>query len=138
MIYLHPAFQLLFLLLSAYVFFLGTRRFLSLHLKRKAAFPRKRHARLGIAAIAALYAGMMGGSLVVDARGLDPVMGATHGAAAAVMAVLMGLGAASGLFLYYRPKPRKKLPLAHGIANLLMLATGIVLAASGASILLSL
>ncbi|MEW5736875.1 MAG: hypothetical protein AB1921_18670 [Thermodesulfobacteriota bacterium] len=121
MIYLHPLFQVVMFGLGAYAFLMGTVRFRSLHLKQRTAFARKRHALFGLVALAGFYAGMIGGSILCDLLALDPYMGEGHEAGALVMAVLAGIGLASGLLLYWKPKARKALPLVHGISNTLAL-----------------
>ena len=118
----HPAWQVACTLLGLYVAWLGLKRFRSLHLGQKVAFPRARHALLGKVALVGLLLGMAGGAIMVRWLWHNWLVTGVHGWLGLAAAALALAGLATGLALERRPKPRKALPLFHGLINLTLLA----------------
>lgn len=118
----HPAWQVACTLLGLYVAWLGLKRFRSLHLGQKVAFPRARHALLGKVALVGLLLGMAGGAIMVRWLWHNWLVTGVHGWLGLAAAALALAGLATGLVLERRPKPRKALPLFHGLINLTLLA----------------
>ncbi|SHK07717.1 Protein of unknown function [Desulfatibacillum alkenivorans DSM 16219] len=135
MIYMHPFFQALMFVLALYALFLAVPRFLALHTGRVKAFSRKRHALAGGAAFAGALSGMLGGGVMTRLLDLEPYVGGNHENLAGIMAALMILGMASGLYLYFKPRKRKALPAAHGLINLFILFLFLFQAYTGLGIL---
>ncbi len=87
----HPAWQVACTLLGLYVAWLGLKRFRSLHLGQKVAFPRARHALLGKVALVGLLLGMAGGAIMVRWLWHNWLVTGVHGWLGLAAAALNGL-----------------------------------------------
>lgn len=119
MLYLHPALQILATCLAIYALLLGRRRWQTVYLGKKVAFKRKRHILVGKLALAGWLAGMVGGAAMVRILWGGFFITGPHFLMALVMLPLILFGLLSGYYMEKLPKPRRKLPLAHGLVNLL-------------------
>jgi hypothetical protein len=122
----HPAWQVACTLLGLYVAWLGLKRLASLHLGRQTSFPRPRHILLGKFALVGLILGSMGGAIMVRWLWENWLITGAHGWLGLTVAILAVVGLITGLILERRPKPRKGLPLVHGLVNLTLLALCLV------------
>ena len=102
---------------------------------QKTTFLRKRHALVGLIGLTGFLGGMIGGSIIADAAGMEPYICVVHETASAMIAVLIIFALATGLIQYLKPKPRKIMPAMHGLANLFILILFLVQALSGMGIL---
>lgn len=119
---LHPAWQVACTLLGLYVAWLGLKRLASLHWGRHTSFPRPRHIWLGKITLVGLILGAAGGAIMVRWLWQNWLVTGAHGWLGVVVVALALFGLASGLVLERRPRPRKVLPLLHGLGNLGLLA----------------
>ncbi len=109
--------QGLTLLLALYVLYLGTMRFLSLHLNRKTAFLWKRHVLLGLAVLITWIGGLGGGLILSRFYWGSFLVTGLHGRAALMLLPLLLFGLGSGLYMNRAKKKRTWLPLIHAINN---------------------
>jgi hypothetical protein len=135
MLYIHPCFQTMFILLAVYVFYLGVQRFRSGHLHQKVAFKWKRHVLLGKIAFGALLAGMFGGVIMVYIHWHYFLISGIHAMVGLVMAPLIIIGLITGLYLDAKKGKYRSLALFHGINNLIVLLLSVSQAISGLKIL---
>jgi hypothetical protein len=138
MLYVHPLIQLAAMALGLYALVLAWPRILSLHLGRSQAFRRPRHILAGELALGIMLAGMAGGLLMVRLFWGQWLLTGVHGKVGLTMLPLLVFGLVSGLYMASSPKPRKALPLAHGLNNLLVLALALAQFMSGRQILAAL
>ena len=131
MLYFHPTFQLLAILLVLYVFYLGTKRFRSLHLKHRVPFKWKRHVALGTIGLMAWLIGYCGGLIVVKTYWRGVLITGIHGTVGTIMVPFIIFGLATGLFMHFRKGKRRGLPMTHGICNMILLILALTQAASG-------
>jgi hypothetical protein len=117
---IHPAAQLGAILIGFYAAYLGFQRTRSLHFGETTRFLRERHVIAGAFALVSMLGGIAAGFIMVNRYLLNPEMG-LHVAVAMAILPLGVFGIFSGLFLYFKPKQRKFLPLIHGINNLIIL-----------------
>lgn len=118
--WIHPVLQTLNLALSAYVLYLGYKRFAFAHLGRKGMFPWKQHVRLGTAGMAVWGVGLgLGLFMAWWSWGVVLITGAHHLTALGMVPLLV-FGYASGWVMDRRKAKRKALPLAHAANNLLL------------------
>ncbi|MFH1033488.1 MAG: DUF4079 domain-containing protein [Pseudomonadota bacterium] len=135
MAYLHPLMQVAAWLLGLYALILAWPRLASLHLGLTRRFNRRRHALLGGASLALLLSGTAGGVFMGRVY-LHAWLGSgAHARGALIMLPLALWGLGSGLWLHMRPRPRRLLPLLHGLANLLVLGLALLQARSGHALL---
>jgi hypothetical protein len=122
MLWIHPIVQVCAIVLAWYVFYLGTQRFRYLHLHQNAVFSWRRHAVLGVIALGVLLAGIAGGMIMVHMHWQGFLITGIHGDMGLfIMAPLIVFGTGTGLYMNYRKKKRRILPLIHGLNNLLIL-----------------
>ena len=130
-LYIHPTLQLLAILLVLYVFYLGTKRFRSLHLKHRVVFRWKRHVTMGTIGLIAWLIGIIGGLTMVKVYWRGVLITGSHGKMGLVMIPFIIFGLATGLYMNFRKGKRQALPLAHGICNLTLLILSLTQAVSG-------
>ncbi len=121
MLVIHPIIQLLAVMLTLYVFYLGIPRFRSLHLHQKTLFRWKRHALLGKIALLALLGGMLGGMTMVYLYLHDFLITGVHGKFALVMTPFIVFGGMTGIYMDRNKKKRTGLAIIHGLNNLVVL-----------------
>lgn len=124
--YLHPTLMSLVFFLALWVAWQGVNRARFAHFRHKVKFNWKGHVRFGSVVLIAWLGGMAAGSIVTQS--MFGGLGATgaHRTTAMAMVPLILFGGVSGFYLNRWKKPRKVLPIMHGIANLvsLLLAAG--------------
>ena len=135
MFYIHPVLQIIAILLSLYVYYLGFQRFRSAHLKQQAAFNWKRHMRLGITTLTVLLAGIAIGLTVVRISWHGFMVTGTHGQIGVTLIPVIMFGLISGLFMNKAKKKRTVLPLLHGINNTVLLLLALTQTATGGKII---
>ena len=121
MLFIHPIIQFLAIILAYYVFSLGLQRFRSLHWDHQIAFRWKRHVVLGVIALGALLSGMAGGLIMTYLYWRNYFITGLHAKASMVMAGLISFGVLSGLWMHFKKRKRKRLPVFHAINNLFLL-----------------
>lgn len=126
MLWLHPAFQTVTTILGLYVFVLGLKRFLAVHLGRAAAFNRKRHVLLGKMVVMQWIFGLAGGLSMVRLTWSAVFVTGLHWQIALAMVPLLVVGLATGLSLNKVKRKRRAMALLHAANNslLLLLALG--------------
>jgi len=117
---IHPAAQLVAILIAFYAFYLGFQRSKSLYFGKSVKFLRERHVIAGTIALISMLGGIAAGFIMVNRYLLSPDM-ALHEAVAMIILPFGVFGIFSGFFLYLNPKPRRFLPAFHGINNLIIL-----------------
>jgi len=127
---IHPAAQLGAILLAFYAAYLGFQRTRSLHYNKQTKFLRQRHAVAGFIGLSSMVGGTAAGVYMVERYLLNPAM-ELHEAAAMVLLPLGLFGIISGLFLYFKPGPRKYLPAIHGINNAIVLCLALAQIVTG-------
>lgn len=132
---IHPMWQLAFTLLALYAAWLGLKRLVSLHMGKIAAFSRPRHILIGKIVICGLLAGAVGGLITVRWAWRAWFITGPHAVIGIIAAGLLAFGLLLGVYLERRPAPRRKLPLIHGLANLLGLALCLVQFITGSEVL---
>jgi hypothetical protein len=118
---IHPIMHFLVFILACYVFYLGMKRFFSLHLKQNIPFPWRRHVLLGIVALATFLAGMPGGIYMVYAYWRSYLITGLHAKIAISLLPFMAFGMLSGLYMNADKKKRKWLPIFHAANNAIVL-----------------
>lgn len=131
MLAVHPMVQLSAVLMTLYVFHLGVQRFRFLHLHKRTAFKWKRHVVLGEIALMTFLLGMVGGVTMVYLHWHGFLITGSHANVALVMAPMVVFGITSGLYMNVKKKPRKILPLLHGLNNLVVLILAVAQVYSG-------
>lgn len=126
LIMVHPVWQVASTLLGLYAAWLGIKRLRSLHLGHQVSFPRARHVLPGKLALMGLILGTAGGAIMVRWMWRGWLVTGAHAWMGMVVAVLALLGLTTGLVLERRPRPRRALPLLHGLANFILLALCLV------------
>jgi hypothetical protein len=118
--------QLLGLALGLGALALAWPRIVTLHLGSKRRFRRARHVLCGELCLGIFILGAVGGAVVAHSlRGTWLASGA-HARGGIVLLLLALFGLASGLYLALAPpRPRKFLPLIHGLSNLLVLGLAV-------------
>lgn len=136
MLWVHPFCQAAAILLGCYVFYLGSARFASVSLGRRAPFPWKRHVALGKAALYLwIYGAAVGGAAAwIQWRAVGVTGGHFWLGLAAVGLALFGYW--SGARMDTHKKRRKALPLIHGANNLLLLLLSVISAITGIRVVL--
>jgi hypothetical protein len=117
------------------VFHLGLKRFVTLHLNRRAPFLWKRHVVLGFIALATFLAGMIGGVVMVYTFWRSYFITGLHAKIAIVFLPLLLFGMLSGLFMNFKKRKRKWLPIFHAANNSILLFLGIAQIVTGWKIL---
>ena len=121
MLWIHPFWQIVTILLGWYVFYLGWARFVSINLSRHKAFLWKRHVALGKAAFYMwIYGGLVGFAAAWVKWRTFGVTG-IHLWVGIIILLLSFFGYWSGLHMDNYKKHRKILPPIHGANNLLIL-----------------
>jgi uncharacterized membrane protein YozB (DUF420 family) len=121
MLFVHPALQLLSLVVALFALFLGIQRFRLLHLHTRALFNWKRHVYMGSASLILWTAGVFGGVSMVYLYWDSFLMTGAHGKTALIMLPLMLFGLISGIYMHHVRKKRTYLPLLHGLNNLVII-----------------
>ena len=121
MLFLHPVFQGLAILLMSYVFYLGIQRFRSKHLHQRAVFQWKRHVLLGEIVLIGLFMGMIGGTTMVYFYWHRIFITGMHALVGLILVPLIIIGFVTGLYLNRKKGKYKILPLFHGVNNLIIL-----------------
>jgi hypothetical protein len=135
MLYFHPAFMLLVVLLALYVLWLGVARFRQQHLGHKTAFNWKRHVLLGRLAVWGLLLGMAGGLLVANwFWGTNGLTGLHFYNAFAIL-VLALAAYVTGRHMDVHKQRRTVLPLAHAANNVLLALLLLLQAGTGIHVL---
>jgi len=134
-LFIHPILQLLTFILACYVLYLGLQRFFSLHLEWNVPFRWKRHVVSGIFALATFLAGMAGGIVVVYTFWRSYFITGLHAKVALVLLLLLSFGMLSGLYMNFRKKKRKWLPLLHAANNVILLFLSVIQIVTGWKIL---
>ena len=132
---IHPAWQAVFTLLGLYAAWLGIKRLRSLHLGGVVTFPRSRHIVMGKIVICALVAGAIGGMTMVRWAWRAWFITGPHAWLGLSAAGFLACGLLLGLYLQRRPAPRKALPLAHGLVNLIGLCLCLAQFVTGSEVL---
>jgi hypothetical protein len=127
----HPIIQSLATLLAIYVFHQGLQRFRTLHLNKGSLFRWKQHVVLGEVALGMWLVGLVGGTVTVYISWGGFFITGAHAKVAVVMAPLIVFGLVSGLYMHYKKRPRKVLPLIHGLSNVVALILACVQIATG-------
>ena len=122
MLFIHPLWQIAATLVAVYALVLALPRAASLHLGHKLAFKRPRHILAGKIALVGLLLGVVGGLVMARLTWGGWLITGAHGVVGLIMAPLMLFGLFSGLRLANTPRPRRLLPLLHGLNNLVLLA----------------
>lgn len=136
MLWIHPIIQVCAIGLAWYVFYLGTQRFRFLHLHQETSFRWRRHVVLGGIALGVLLAGIAGGMTMVHMHWQGFLITGIHGDMGLfIMAPFIVFGTGTGLYMNYRKKKRRILPLIHGLNNLIVLIFAFVQVATGWGIL---
>jgi len=135
LIYLHPAWQAAFTLLGLYAAWLGLKRLARAHLGRRTAFPRGRHILLGKLALGGVVLGALGGAVMARWLWRNWLVTGAHAWLGAAVVILALFGLAAGLVLERNPGKSKALPLAHGLANLAVMALCLVQFYAGGQLL---
>lgn len=128
---IHPAVQLMAIVVTLYVFYLGVQRFRFFHLHHKTVFRWKRHVALGGIALFLLLAGMVGGMAVVYLYWRRLLIMGAHSTVALVMVPIIIFGIVSGLYMSRRRENGKLLSLVHGLNNLAILVLALAQVVSG-------
>lgn len=129
---LHPFLQGLGILLAFYGAFLGLQRVRSLHFGQKGVvFRRKRHALIGGISLFMLLGGLAGGKIIASLIWQGLVVIERHENLALIILPFLLIGIGTGLYLYFKPGPRKVLPAIHGLNNAVLLILLLVQAYSG-------
>lgn len=135
-LFVHPVMQLLALGLGLAALAQAWPRVMTLHMGRKRVFRRARHVLLGELCLGGFILGAAGGALAARlARGAWLASGG-HAWVGVLLAALALFGLLSGLHLARaKPRPRRLLPLVHGLNNLLVLALALWQVPSGRQLL---
>ena len=115
--FIHPVIQAGATLAVLYVFYLGISRFRSLHLGHKVPFARQMHVNLGRAALIVMTLGTVGGLVYVRWAWHGWLVTGPHGRLGLAALPLVLFGLVSGWYMAASPRPRKGLPLVHGLVN---------------------
>jgi hypothetical protein len=119
--WIHPVLQTLAVLLSLYVLYLGWVRFSFAHLGRKGViFQWKRHVQQGIAVMTTWALAFVIGLGAAWLGWQSVFITGLHYQTALAMLPLIAFGLGSGLLMDRKKARRTLLPLAHGIANALL------------------
>jgi len=121
MLFVHPALQLLSMIVALYALFWGIQRFRLLHLHTKTFFNWKRHVYAGSASLILWIAGVFGGVSMVYLYWDSFLMTGAHGRTALVMLPLLLFGLISGIYMHHVKKKRTYLPILHGLNNLVVI-----------------
>lgn len=130
----HPVWQGAFTLLTLYVLYLGYQRFRFNHLGQTAEFKWKRHVTLGLIAMGAMLAGLVGGYINARITWPGVLITGLHGYVGLAMIPFLILGAATGWFMDRRKKRRKALSLIHGLIGLLVIVMSLAQAYTGVQV----
>lgn len=135
-LWLHPAIQFLAVLASLYMLFLGGIRFRAAHLGHKNLFfPWKRHVLLGTAVLTTWALGFAFGLGVAWWRWGEVFSTGRHHQIGLLMLPLIAFGLGSGIAMDRAKAKRTILPLAHGIANTLLVLLSLWQLSTGSRLL---
>ena len=135
---IHPIIQAAMILAMVYVWWLGSRRFLMLHLERKTKFNWRRHVRVGVVVLVVASAGLVAGLYMGKDLWYRYLASGLHGYFALVSIPLILFGLISGLYMNARKRPRRILPLIHAVNNTVLLGLFMALAVTGIGLYLEL
>jgi len=135
-LWLHPAIQFLAILASLYMLFLGVIRFRIAHLQHKGlVFPWKRHVILGAAVLTTWALGFAFGLGVAWWTWGEAFSTGQHHQTGLLMMPLIAFGLGSGIVMDRTKAKRTALPLAHGIANTLLVLLSLRQLSTGSRLL---
>lgn len=135
MMWMHPVLQMLAVLASLYVVYLGYTRFVVLHLGRKGPFQWKRHVQVGTGVMAVWMIGLGLGLFMAKTAWKSTFITGLHWQMALAMVPLAVFGYASGLVMDRNKARRTALPLAHAVNNTLLVAMALTQLATGILVL---
>jgi len=121
MLLIHPAMQLVGILLAIVTFLTGLQRFRSLHLHRRTKFPWRLHVLLGKTSLMMLMAGMGLGLGMARYHWGQNLMTMGHGKTGLVILPFLLFGLVSGVTLDGKVKERQVLRVLHGVSNTILL-----------------
>lgn len=122
MLWIHPVLQLLATGMAIYVLTLGWSRFQVNHLGKKAKFQWKDHVKFGKYTHILWMAGLVLGQYAVSKEwGSNGVTG-YHYWIGQTMMPCIAAGYVTGVIMDRTKKPRKYLPLVHGVFNIVAVA----------------
>ena len=121
MLLIHPAMQLVGILLAIVTFLTGLQRFRSLHLHRRTKFPWRLHVLLGKISLMMLMAGMGLGLGMARYHWGQNLMTMGHGKTGLVILPFLLFGLVSGVTLDGKVKERQVLRVLHGVSNTILL-----------------
>lgn len=131
MAYGHPVFMLLVYFLAVWALGQGIKRARFVFLKHKVTFNYKGHIRIGIAVTVFWLVGMASGALIAHFMLGGYGITGLHRDIALMMLPLILLGEGAGLYMHLRKKPRKVLPIFHGVCNLALIILATVQIGTG-------
>ena len=126
MFLIHPILQGIAILLSLYAAYLGSQRFLSLHMKRKRRFLWKRHVTIGSLVFFIWLAGIVGGISIVRIFWRGFLVTGNHGKIGLFLVPFILFGLLTGYYMNRRKRKRIVLPLIHGINNALVILIALI------------
>jgi len=135
MLYIHPIFQAVGILIAFYVLGLGSTRFRMSHLKQKVRFKWKMHVYLGIATSCIWLVGICGGLYMVKTSWHTMLITGYHGNVGLIMIPFILFTLISGLYMHFKKKKRTLLPLLHASLNSVMLLLALSQAYTGSYVL---
>jgi hypothetical protein len=103
-------------------------------MNQRALFRWKQHVVFGEIALGMWLAGLIGGAVTVYVSWRGFFITGTHGEVALVMAPFIIFSLVSGLYMHYKKRARKILPLVHGLSSLVVLILACVQVATGWSV----
>jgi len=125
MLFIHPIFQAVGILIAIYVLGLGISRFRMQHFKQRVRFKWKRHVYLGIIAACIWMLGICGGLYMVKTNWHGFLITGFHGKLGLLMTPFILFALISGLYMHFKKKKRTLLPLLHASLNIVMLLLAI-------------
>lgn len=126
MMWIHPIIMALTGLLSFYVLYLGWVRFRMAHLKHKGVmFQWKRHVHAGTAVHALWVLGVVNGVYFAWHEWASVGLTGEHYVWALIMIPVALAGYLTGLVMDRVKKKRTRLPLLHGLINLILVGIGL-------------
>jgi uncharacterized membrane protein YozB (DUF420 family) len=138
MLYIHPVWQTVTILLALYVLHLGWARFAFVHLGRKTGFNWKRHVFLGKAALYMWIYGALVGAAAAWVHWRRFGVTDDHFEIGVGIVFLALFGYWSGWRMDACKRKRKVLPLIHALCNTFLLILSFAAALTGSQVLLTL
>jgi hypothetical protein len=110
---------------------LGIKRFAATSMGKKVAFNWKLHVRLGMVVLITALAGAAGGMIMARSYWSVWVVPEGHAILGLIAVPFIIFGGITGWYMNSRKRPRKVLPLIHGLNNLVLLGLFVALVLSG-------